>query len=354
MRPLSRPLILLLTMVVIQITESRIEVGQPPVETALPTELQSLNLVSMRIRRFVANLLWMRLDDYLHSSDVIMPRGAKLTQEGKPISGGVSARLSAPEVLPLARLVVLLDPSFVQAGMVIGGQLLRDTSVKPEATEFVQALIRANPSHPRLYQLYYTIGNLRWERGDFRGARPYLEKAVELYDRLEDTKLMQKFNEPPSAPGDNLLLRGAITRLVNCTVVLEDYEAAVQWWRRSDGFDASNKFVRTIALYIQQRSRGKVDRDELALTYQKLVREDLDRGNALAAAAMPASKEFRGAEMLKGGKDQPLEDPMVRTPQAWKTVAIGLPFELAVKVGTVLATLCVLGLLGWRFGWLGR
>src|SRR5262249_22226708 len=152
----------------------------------------------------VANMLWIRVDEYLHSSDIVSAGGdghahdADHEIDHDTSAGGPSARVSAPELAPLARLVTTLDPTFVRAGIVTGGALLRDTPTRREATEFLRGLVRSNPDHPRLFGLYFTLGNQSFEKGDFRSARTYLEKAVELFPRVLDRQKLARFEEPPA------------------------------------------------------------------------------------------------------------------------------------------------------------
>lgn len=317
---------------------------------AVPTELNIMDTVSMQIRRAIANILWIRVDDYLHSSDLVVPETA--AKAGSTEVRGVSPAMSGPELVPLARLVTTLDPTFVTAGMVLGGTLLSQSKDKRAAIDLLLTLIKANPDHPRLFMLYYTAGNARWEAGDHKGARPFLERAVELYPRVLDPRRLLRAGEPPLSGTDQFILKGALARLVKSMVILEDYEAGLKYWLKSEGFDPKNKVIRVLAMYMAQKRQNKVDKDELALYYQKLSREEQEQS---FKAAEEAAKK-RGSKLPdkdEDGASNPQRE-LLRKPQTALIIDLGLPPMQARKLGAVLSAMVILLLIGrWR-GWLNR
>jgi tetratricopeptide (TPR) repeat protein len=325
-------------------------------DESIATEIESLDFLSMQIRRVLANIVWMRLDDYLHSADVLVFTNVAGSKEKV---SGVSARAVANELYPLARLVTLLDPSFVRAGIAVGGLLLRETAKEESGSNFLRGLIRSNPDHPRLYALYAIIGMNRWARDDFKGARPYLEKALELYPRVKDTPKLLLFGDQPADESDDSLRRNVLVRLVHSVTMLEDYDAAIHWWRQSEGFDPRNKVVRILMMYRRMKAQGKVDREELAAEMAKLAREEQERaakiGQEQSTTDAPADVEEKKTPGQDAEYAQSSSGTGIRTQaQAWTYVNLGLPTQLAIKLLVVISLTGIMAFLGRRRGWLQR
>src|ERR1043166_9203783 len=66
-------------------------------DSTVTSEIQALDFLSLQFRRMLANLLWLRVDDYLHAGDVVIPKNSSKPETAR---GGVSLRASARELYP--------------------------------------------------------------------------------------------------------------------------------------------------------------------------------------------------------------------------------------------------------------
>lgn len=301
------------------------------------TEIQSLNHMSAQFRRMLANVIFMRLDDYLHSSDVIVKRGP----DGAEMTG-VSVRASTPDLLPLARLVVMLDPTFVRAGIIVGGYLMKDTRLRPAGSEFLFGMIQGNPDHPRLYALYGALGIMRANQRDWQAAKPMLYKALELYPRVQDKALCERLGEPHEDPSDDFQRRHVLTMLTLTLCWLGEYEEASKYWMETGDFSPTNKVVRVVAAYRRMKSQGAVDHDELGFMMQKLSREELDNANAAAVVKDPGHPDVATAARIE------------MRAQESETVQLTMDEILTIKLSGVLVAIALIVLASRFTGRLSR
>lgn len=309
-----------------------------------PAEIASLDFLSVQVRRMIANLLWVKVDDYMHSSDVVSFKSKDAPQG---VEKGVSAHLAAPEIQALARLVTTFDPSFVRAGVALGNLRMRDRAAQAATTDFVLGMIRGNPDHPRLYALYATLGSNAFQRKDFAAARPYLERAIQLYPRVRDTQRLALLGDGPEDETDQFLARSVLARLVSCLVELGEYEAATKVWAKSEGWDPNNKSIKLILMYNQMKARRAIDIGELAAARERFTREEQDR-------ALLLGRENSGTdevdELFSSGGTKRFEVK----PQALQLIDLGLPEPLLIKLAAVVALTFGMFVVGVFRGWLSR
>lgn len=307
-----------------------------------PAEIASLDFLSVQVRRMIANLLWVKVDDYMHSSDVVSFKDKDAPQG---VEKGVSAHLAAREIQALARLVTTFDPSFVRAGVALGNLRMRDRASQAATTEFVLGMIRGNPDHPRLYALYATLGSNKFQQNDFAGARIYLERAMQLYPRVRDAERLALLGDGPEDETDQFLARSVLARLVTCLVELKDYEAATRYWAKSEGWDPNNKSIKLILMYNSMKARRAIDIGELAAAHARFTREEQDKALMIGRANTTDEVD----EILGG-----LSKRFDIKPQELKLVDLGLPEPLLIKLAVVAALAFAALALGFWRGWLLR
>jgi len=308
------------------------------------SEIQALDFLSLQARRVIANVLWLRVDDYLHAGDIVKPKKAG---SGEGSRGGVSLRASAPELYPLARLVTVLDPTFITAGVVIGGVMMKENGMNDAGTTFLRGLIRGNPYHPRLYALYSIIGASRWSRDDFQGSIPYLRRALQLFPRVDDADALARFGDTPRTATDDLDYRGIVSRLCHALVIMESYPEALKVWKLSSDFDPRNKIVKVLTLYRRMEQEGKVDRDELALYFQKLRREEQEE-------AIRIGKEKAALPDPTGQRVPPPENGLTKMAQPAMKVYLDVAADFGLKLGVLLVITFAVVCWGSLRGWLSR
>ena len=312
-------------------------------DSAVTSEYQAVQMLSLQVRRMLANLLWLRVDDYLHASDLVIPNSAG----GDMTKGGVSVRGSANELYPLARLVTTLDPSFITAGVVIGGLMMKEGRGSDAGSTFLRGLIRGNPDHPRLYALYAAIGMSKWARDDFLGAIPYLRRALDLFPRVEDADALARMGDAPRNAKDDLDYRGVVTRLAHSLVIVENYEDALKFWKLSNDFDPKNKVVKVLMMFRRMQLEGNVDRDELALYFQKLRREEQEE-------SLRIGKEKAGGADPSGMTRPPPQRGLTKHAQPMLQVILDVGNGMTFKLGAMLAVTFLVLCLGSARGWLTR
>lgn len=337
-------------------------VGADPVKSGtLPTELEAVGRVSGGLRRAMANLLWMKVDSYLHTGALTH---LKLPMKDDPkkvvvAASGVSAEINIKELFPLMRLVVLLDPQFVKAGMTAGVYLIK-MGKKLEGKRYIQDLIRYNRDHPRVYLLYSAIGSTLWRVQAYTECRPYLRETVRLYPRVFDEKLLARYGEPPADSNENLIYRGALAGLVHSAVLAEDYEDALQYWVKSGEFAPTNVYTKVLAVYTKMKHAGAIDREELSYRVKEWKAED----EAREAEKDKADKEakLRSGEKPEAQPQIPPGTPEIeerglryyRVERKVQVIDLLVANVLKGKVGVIMALIVVAIGMGKRRGWLTR
>ncbi|MBI4859761.1 MAG: hypothetical protein HY815_05795 [Candidatus Riflebacteria bacterium] len=346
---LRRPLYVVALILWIQLLETTARLQRAELPSNLPTEILAIDQLAWSVRRAIANILWVRVDEYLHASDVFSVKGKKDDHGGH--SGervfGVSAKLSAQEVYPTARLVTILDPGFVSAGIVLGTIFLQHPKKREEASKLLMGLIRANVNHPRLYALYATLGVARWHQRDFRGAVPFLKRAHELYPRVLDPKALELAGEAPLDSWDNFANREVLTALVSCSVELGDYEAAFEYWKKCEGFNPKRHVVQVLIRYRQQKMAGAVNPAELRELLRKLDAQEQDEVRSFKRENVRATSEL---DPFKGGQDGKL----AAKAQPTEFLSLGLPLRQALKMLVILGIIGGILIMNRRRRWLSR
>jgi hypothetical protein len=234
------------------------------------TEVRVVDRISAALRRTLADILWLRVDEYVHHGPRYALGSGRLGEQKL----GVSWR-TTPEVIPLMRLVVRLDPHFVQAGKLLATDLILNQRRVREGTELFLHLIAGNAGHPRLYQLYGELGRSLWCLDMPGRALPYLSRAVELSARLSDANLLKDWGEPPPNRGDRIACQLYATALVDSAIVQQNYELALATWRSlGTWMNPDNPDFQVLMAYMRARQEGTVKPALLAALRERLRREE--------------------------------------------------------------------------------
>jgi tetratricopeptide (TPR) repeat protein len=123
------------------------------------TPKQLLAGILGEFRSTIADILWVKVDDYFHSSvseedhERIHP-GHKDWHPNKEAQHRAETNPDA-EFMPLIRLVTWLDPSFMMAYQVGGWWLSNKLNKSEEAVSFLKEAVRNNPQR---FEGYYELG----------------------------------------------------------------------------------------------------------------------------------------------------------------------------------------------------
>ena len=90
-----------------------------------------------------------------------------------------------PATLPLYRIITALDPKYVNAYDFGGWHLAKNFKKYNEGIGFLMEGLRYNPDS---FQLYFTIGDVYYFKGDYRAAIKYYMKALVLAQHQVDIK----------------------------------------------------------------------------------------------------------------------------------------------------------------------
>ncbi|MBI4861567.1 MAG: ATP-binding protein [Candidatus Riflebacteria bacterium] len=122
---------------------------------------KALDKVSWEARRVAADLLWLKVDRYVH--------------EGY---GRYSDNL---DIVPLYRVITYLDPHFLEAYILAGLQLLECLGKEPEGIQMLQEGIAANRADPRVKELIAQLGVYYLKnKKNYPRARQLFEEALAL------------------------------------------------------------------------------------------------------------------------------------------------------------------------------
>jgi len=351
-----RGLYLVLFLLWIALLGTRIQLVQSLSIDTIPTEVHAVDRLAMSLRRAIANILWVRIDEYVHAGEVVSIESTDGDKKASSIKG-VSAVNSAPELYPLARLITVLDPSFVRVGPTLGIVLDHCPEKSAEMTRIIRNLIRANPEHPRLYLLYAVLGTSQWKKKDAAGAVPYLKRAIELFPRITDERALARADEPPPDKIDDFTRRECLTALVLGLVELQDYESAIRYWMLCGGFAPSNKVFQVLLRYQQQKLSGAIDRAGLSRYYDELVRQERDFAHGRQPNTSVPDDHDEHHTHHNTIPPPPSRDHDVRVTTKAQPITIinlGLPSRQALKMCTILAITALLLIVGRRTGRLGR
>lgn len=337
---------------------------------SMATEFRVLDRVAYNVRRMFADILWIRVNDYMHHGvgykvKTQDPRVPDPRQTATQV--GYNYRYN-PELIPLMRLVTLLDPTFVMAGTILGMHLINDLDKREEGTRLFHHLMQVNQTHPRRYQIYGELGRALANRSLHSKAVPYLRRAVELFPMLKDREAIREAGERPADSQDDLAYRGYATALVNGAILVEDYELALKTWKtQSDWHNPMNVNFQMLVAYMKQKNAGKVDLEELAMLRREwlLKTRELQKELEKENPGQPFSKLFDGVREQSRieDKDKPKEKEHdhdhEKKPETMPVVApvveqIGIALSEArwKKLGVLLIILIVSIRRGWKVGWL--
>ena len=287
--------------------DGKLDLPYGAIEWSEETVGAHLGSLILGFRSAVADLLWLRVDEYWHQGRMEM-------------------------MLPIMYTVVRLDPHFIEAWAIGGWHLAYNAPVTVEtlkekrafidkAIVFLQDGIKRNPRHHKLYfDLGFSIYFLKLE--DYSNAANYLERAsryrppeakwvdrmlLHAYERLGEYEkalegwiryLAEIDPESYTARRFVLQLRAEIAQRDGF-----EEEALRIWQQMYDGFPGVNQKADTEITKIKaRRAESAGDYDRAAALWQSLVTkmylqvydealENVARLNALKAGGGAASSE---------------------------------------------------------------
>lgn len=143
------------------------------------------------VRVTIADILWVKVDTYFHAA--ITPEEHEQIHPGHPEHmlgiSHINPTLAGTQFLPLIRLIVDLDPNFIEAYSTGGWWLWNRLNQVQEAINFFNEGIKNNPDN---YQLHYDLGWLYfWKLADYNKSKETFIAASKLAttDRDKSTAL---------------------------------------------------------------------------------------------------------------------------------------------------------------------
>ena len=156
------------------------------------TPKQLLTGILGEFRATIADILWVKVDDYFHSSvseedhERIHP-GHKDWHPNQETQHRAETNPDA-EFMPLLRLVTWLDPSFMMAYQVGGWWLSNKLNKPEEAISFFKEAIRNNPQR---FEGYYELGWLYYRTyGNYSESLRYFNTALQYANQPEDNVML--------------------------------------------------------------------------------------------------------------------------------------------------------------------
>jgi len=139
--------------------------------------------VSYEFRRIAADVLWFKLDAYVHEGP------STLDGQGRAVSG----YFNNLDIVPLYRLITWLDPHFIDAYRLAGTHILNTLDRPDDAERMWEEGVANNRDNPRLRELHGELAvHYMRDRGDHAKARWHLEQALDCvrrYPRYEEQPL---------------------------------------------------------------------------------------------------------------------------------------------------------------------
>ena len=165
------------------------------------------------LRYTAAAILWVKIDIYHHEHEF---RGKEIMRNA--------------EILPLFRMVTLLDPHFIQAYDTGAFNLVVDLKKVDEGLAFLREGIRNNPDS---FELNWEYGFLMYYEKKYEEALPYLLKAYENRDKTV-TNIYD----------DNMKIVWINSRIINCYEELGQPEKANPYQIELDEYTARESLER--------------------------------------------------------------------------------------------------------------
>jgi tetratricopeptide (TPR) repeat protein len=312
-------------------------------------ELAVVGRISQQLRRVLANVLWMRVETYMHQGTAFKVLDIKGGDRAEPAYG--VHYTATGELIPVCKLIVLLDPAFIQAGTLLGIYKLLGEDKRQEAIDFFQYLVSANPDHPRLYQLFGELGRGLWQKQFPALAIQFLRRAVAFFPRVDDERLLLRYGEPPRDRSDDLWNTMYTTALVDSLIRQEKYEEAITHWKTLGWSNPVNPNFRVLVAYRRMKQTGKYDVDELAIEMRRYRKEEkdylgeLDRTSPGTKLPMPKPDPQKAKKSMSPPKDYKKEPKIQK-------VGLGGGGFLRIKVIALALLAGAIGVAGLRRGWL--
>lgn len=159
-------LILFFFMVNLSSSLSAMRLQEFPVNLDRPQGMQIFTEMIGEVRTILASYIFIRADMYHHE------RGDKILWKNDPTT------------LPLHRIVTALDPKFVQAYDFGAYHLAVNFKKTREAIKFLREGLHYNPDS---FELHFTMGNIYYNRKDFKSAIKWHKKSLKLAKTRVDT-----------------------------------------------------------------------------------------------------------------------------------------------------------------------
>lgn len=174
-----------------------------------------LNMIG-GLKEFVADILWIKVDDYFHHH--LDPSGKGATLSGEE------------DIMPIIRLQTWLDPHYVKGYYIGGWHLAFNLDRVEEGIKFLEEGIGFNPKEPLLYLELSRI--CFFKTRDYRRARYYAVKAARLSrtkDELADSLwLLSRSCERIGRKEEALFYGKALERVAGKGYVVESLRKALE------------------------------------------------------------------------------------------------------------------------------
>jgi tetratricopeptide (TPR) repeat protein len=199
-----------------------VEMGNKPPYPADITAAKALLGAFREIRVTLADFAWIRVDKYFHSS--ITPEEHEMIHPGHPehmhqhtggddnegkdehLHGQALSRINHDaELMPLIKVVITLDPQFLEAYRVGSWWLWKKLNAPQQAIALLQEGIQNNPDK---YELNYDLGLLYFHKlNDYKNAKIQFRlasrKKMENWDRANVMEYLaftlERLNDLPGA-----------------------------------------------------------------------------------------------------------------------------------------------------------
>ncbi len=184
-------LALLLVLISSQLNRQKNEMGGHDKESHDSSRITPGKVVSgafREIRVTLADLAWIKVDDYFHAS--VTPEEHEMIHPGHPehLHGHTNSSRTLShdaDLMPLIEVVTKLDPQFLEAYRVGSWWLWKKLNAPQQAIDFLQEGLRNNPDR---YELNYDLGLLYFHKlQDYSNAKIQFRlasrKKMEDWDR---------------------------------------------------------------------------------------------------------------------------------------------------------------------------
>lgn len=142
--------------------------SKPPTRAGATFEERLLSRTSYQVRRVMADVLWNRLDAYIHESEQVDPETGI----------GYSSYVGNNDVLALLSWVITLDPYFVEAHSTLAS-FHDGMGEEVKAIRTLERAIAQNPNDPYVVEFLGQLANIRIRRHELLNPISHLLDALQ-------------------------------------------------------------------------------------------------------------------------------------------------------------------------------